>query len=105
MWDLYSDEDIRLATRKFPPKDMPGIAWYLDGFYNASDGSGIVPGIVDPMSDDHATTLRHAYYASVTFMDEQVGRVLDELDVLGLANSTIVVFHADHGWQARFIML
>lgn len=40
-----------------------------------------------------------AYYAAVTFMDEQVGRVLDELDRLGLSQSTAVVFTSDHGYH------
>jgi iduronate 2-sulfatase len=40
-----------------------------------------------------------SYYASVTFMDEQVGRVLDELDRLGLRDSTAVVFTSDHGYH------
>jgi iduronate 2-sulfatase len=40
-----------------------------------------------------------AYYASVAFMDEQVGRVLDELEALGLAENTIVVFTSDHGYH------
>jgi len=39
------------------------------------------------------------YYASVTFMDQQVGRILDELDRLGLAESTAVVFTSDHGYH------
>ncbi len=39
-----------------------------------------------------------AYYASVTFMDAQVGRVLDALDRMGLAENTIVVFWSDHGY-------
>jgi arylsulfatase len=37
------------------------------------------------------------YYAQVSFVDEQVGRVLDELDRLGLARNTLVVFASDHG--------
>jgi len=37
------------------------------------------------------------YYACIAWMDSQVGRVLDELDVLGHTNDTLVVFHADHG--------
>jgi len=39
-----------------------------------------------------------AYYASITFMDAQVGRVLDALDRLGLADNTIVVLWSDHGY-------
>jgi iduronate 2-sulfatase len=40
-----------------------------------------------------------AYYAAVAFMDAQVGRILDELDDLGLADETIVVFASDHGFH------
>lgn len=40
-----------------------------------------------------------AYYASVAFMDAQVGRMLDELSVLGLDDNTIVVFKSDHGYH------
>lgn len=42
---------------------------------------------------------RRGYYASTSFMDEQVGRVLDGLDGFGLAGNTIVVFWGDHGWS------
>lgn len=42
--------------------------------------------------------MKRAYYASVTFMDAQVGRVLNALERLGLAENTIVTFVGDHGW-------
>ena len=42
---------------------------------------------------------RRAYYSSVTYIDFEIGRVLDALDDLGLADSTIVAFWGDHGWQ------
>ena len=47
---------------------------------------------------NHVTT-PHRYMASVSFMDAQAGRVIDELDALGVADNTIVCFTADHGWQ------
>jgi iduronate 2-sulfatase len=40
-----------------------------------------------------------AYYAAITFMDQQVGRILDELDRLGLRESTAIVFTSDHGYH------
>ena len=39
------------------------------------------------------------YYAATSFIDTQIGKVLTALETLGLADSTIVVFWADHGWQ------
>lgn len=39
------------------------------------------------------------YYASVSFMDRQVGKVLDALEASGLADQTIVIFTSDHGYQ------
>lgn len=48
---------------------------------------------------DNQKRMWSAYYASVTFMDQQVGRVLDQLDQLGLRDSTAIVFTSDHGYH------
>ncbi|MBX7207673.1 MAG: sulfatase-like hydrolase/transferase [Verrucomicrobiaceae bacterium] len=51
------------------------------------------------MSDDLKRQAIQAYYAATSFMDAQVGRVLDALDRLKLTDKTIVVFHSDHGYH------
>ena len=53
----------------------------------------------DAMTDDQRREAIQAYWASITFMDAQVGHVLDALDRLGLSDSTIVVFTSDHGYH------
>jgi iduronate 2-sulfatase len=53
----------------------------------------------DKLTDDLRREALQAYYASISFMDAQVGRVLDALDRLGMAEDTIVVFTSDHGYH------
>lgn len=51
------------------------------------------------LNDSLRRQAKQAYFASIEFMDAQVGRVLDALDRLGLASNTIVVFTSDHGYH------
>ncbi len=51
------------------------------------------------LNDELRRQCRQAYLASVTFMDAQVGRVVDGLDRLGLATNTVIVFTSDHGFH------
>jgi arylsulfatase A-like enzyme len=53
----------------------------------------------DKLTDDLRRQCLQAYFASISFMDAQLGRVLDALDRLGLADSTVVVFTSDHGYH------
>ncbi len=50
------------------------------------------------LDDDDCKDAIAAYYASVTFMDTQLGLLLEALERLGLADNTIIVFWGDHGW-------
>ncbi len=51
------------------------------------------------LADDLARQAIQAYYSSITYMDAQVGRVVEALDRLGLAKNTIIVFTSDHGYH------
>lgn len=53
----------------------------------------------ETMTDELKQEAIHAYFASVTFMDAQVGKIIAALDKLGLADNTIIVFTSDHGYH------
>jgi iduronate 2-sulfatase len=93
-WDLYDPAKIQLAPNKFRPKDAPDYAILPGGeLRNYKDiPEGSIP-------DDLARQLKHGYYAAISYTDAQVGKLLDELDRLGLARNTIVILWGDHGWK------
>ena len=93
-WDLYDPAKIALAPNKFRPKDAPDYAILPGGELRAYRG---IPGGSIP--DDLARQLKHGYYAAISYMDAQLGRVLDELDRLDLRKNTIVILWGDHGWK------
>ena len=104
-WELYDPAKIPLATNSFLPQGAPAIAFgdrSLGGFYELR---GYMDYLDAPSPFDASLTesqqreLKHGYYAAVSFVDVLVGRLLDELDRLGLAEDTIVVLWGDHGWK------
>ncbi|MDH7480649.1 MAG: sulfatase-like hydrolase/transferase [Armatimonadota bacterium] len=96
-FDMYAGEKakIGLSPNPFPPKDCPEIA--LTTFGELRSYTDIPD--VGPIPDEKALELRYAYYAAASYTDAQIGRVLNELDKLGLRDKTIVVLWGDHGWH------
>jgi arylsulfatase A-like enzyme len=95
-WDLYDPAKIDLAPNQFLPIDAPSYA------VNANDGEpraykGIpAEGAVPP---DLQRKFKQAYFAGVSYSDAQIGKVLEELNRLGLNKNTIVILWGDHGWK------
>ena len=93
-WDLYDPAKIALAPNPFRAKDSPDYAVLPGGeLRNYQD----IP--AGPIPDEQARQLKHGYYAAISYMDAQLGKVLDELDRLKLRNNTIIVLLGDHGWK------
>ena len=101
-FNSYPMEDINLPGDQNPPQDMPKVAWsswgelraYLD--IAALDESG-APG--DHLPANVTKALRRAYYASVSWTDYNIGRVVKALEDNGYLNNTVISFWGDHGWQ------
>ncbi len=94
-WDLYPKDEIHLPSNYAPPKDVPDGALHNSGELRAY--AGIPP--KGPLTDDAARNLIRGYYACVSYTDAQIGKLLDELDRLNLADNTIVIVWGDHGWN------
>jgi arylsulfatase A-like enzyme len=95
-FDLYPPGSIQLSPNPNAPRDVPALA--LTNFGELRGYTDIPKG-KEPITDQQAKDLRRAYYAATSFMDSQVGRVLEELDKLGLRENTIVIVWGDHGWH------
>ena len=94
-WDLYDRAKFELPAFRSPPKDAPAFALQNSGElrqYADTPDTG-------PIDDDLARALIHGYHAATSYMDAQLGRVLDALEKEGLADKTIVVLWGDHGWH------
>ncbi len=84
-----------MAAFREHAKDSPDYAYHTWGeLRNYSD----MPAQGD-LADEQQRRLIHAYYACVSYVDAQVGRVLDALRQTGLDKNTIVVLWGDHGWH------
>ena len=94
-WDMYPAGTIKLPDNYQPSPDVPAPAlhnWYELRTYGDVPSAGGIP-------DEMALNLIRGYRACTSFVDAQIGRVLDELDRLGLRESTIVVLLGDHGYH------
>jgi len=93
-WKLY-DGKVTLPDNNYVPAGAPARSVHNSGeLRNYAD----VPKD-GPVSDSLALTLIQGYYASVSYVDAQIGRVLDELKALGLDEKTHIVLIGDHGYN------
>lgn len=96
-WDLYDPGDLPLSSVRTPPVGAPSFA----GKNRLGEVAAYepVPKRYAEMTEEIERTLVHGYYASLSYMDAQLGLVLDELERSELAENTVVVLWGDHGFH------
>jgi arylsulfatase A-like enzyme len=95
-WDLYDRSAIEPAPYQQAPKGAPEYA-YQDSWELVGGYSGIPT--ERPFPKEFQLEMIHGYRACVSYTDALIGKVLDKLDALGLADDTIIVLWGDHGWH------
>ncbi len=99
-WDMYDRETIPLAENDYLPQDAPLMAinnlrelrGYIDFNHVPHPSEG-------KLNKAEARLLKHGYLASVSYVDAQIGKLLDGLGRMGISENTIVVLWGDHGWK------
>jgi iduronate 2-sulfatase len=94
-WDLYDRASFTVPALRTAPQGAPKFApsgWGELRQYRDMPATG-------PVTDQEARALIHGYHAAVSYIDAQVGKVMDELDRLGQTRNTVIVLWGDHGWH------
>lgn len=94
-WDLYDPDQIPLATQLEGPAD--GAEMGLHASFELRVRHGI-PKTGD-IDEELARTLKHAYLACVSYVDAQIGRMIEALEEAGLRENTLIIVWSDHGWH------
>ena len=95
-WDLYDADEIKPADNPYHPENVSEYFNYnfgeLRNYYGIPKGN-------NAFSDTLNKNLKHGYYACVSYIDAQIGRLLKSLEESGLDENTIVILWGDHGWK------
>lgn len=99
MYDLYQSTTLATATVDTWPTSSPLIGWSHQLTVELENGTKFQYDPFNAVPDWVQQDQRHAYYSACSYTDENIGKVLAALEAEGLSDSTIVLFHADHGYS------
>ncbi len=105
-WDLYDRDKIELAPWQKKSIDGPDVAYHNAGEVRGfSDIDVLMKNEPDKKDGllhlpvEKQKELIHGYYSCISYLDAQVGKLLETLKAEGLDKNTIIVFWGDHGWH------
>ncbi|WP_250149236.1 sulfatase [Flagellimonas sp. 389] len=94
-WDLYDSKALQFPEFMKYPENAPEESHHNSSELRTYDG---IPS-KGPITDEMARTLIHGYYACTSYIDAQIGLIVNELETLKLKENTIIVLWGDHGWS------
>ncbi|SNR65910.1 iduronate 2-sulfatase [Lutibacter agarilyticus] len=95
-WDMYPKSSVGLSKLTERPENSSNYTMRYGGELGNYYG---MPKLFEDVPDSTAISLRRGYYACVSYVDAQVGNLMNKLDELGLRENTIVVLWGDHGYK------
>jgi iduronate 2-sulfatase len=98
-WDLYSVEEIGLIEPTSLPQGAADFMYNWSEISSYGDPDGKLFSGDSDVGEEQTLNMIHAYYACVSFIDAQVGRILKALEQNGLEDNTAVVIWSDHGFH------
>lgn len=98
-WDLYNRDAIPITDNPDIPENINLKSLHASGEFNQYALGEEKASLSKSVTDEYARKLRHAYLASISYIDAQIGKLMQELKASGLHKNTIVVVWGDHGWH------
>ncbi|QGY44263.1 sulfatase-like hydrolase/transferase [Maribellus comscasis] len=94
-WDMYKNTDFSNITDKERPENAPDIAFHQ---WQELRGYTDIPNKGE-LTSEKEQELWRSYYACVSYIDVQIGKIINELNRLKLSENTIVILWGDHGYH------
>lgn len=98
-WDLYDEKNIPLTPSPDLPANTNKASLHESAEFNQYRLGDEKASLQTAVSDAYARKLRHGYYAGISYVDAQIGKVLTALRKKGLEKNTIIVVWGDHGYH------
>ncbi|MEX0288228.1 MAG: sulfatase [Flavobacteriaceae bacterium] len=98
-WDLYERSSIPISENPNIPENLSSYSLHESGEFNQYALGEEKAGLAKSISSPYAQKLKHAYWASISYIDAQIGKIRKELKALDLDDNTIIILWGDHGWH------
>ena len=98
-WDLYQRDKIKLAEFQELADGTPRVAYHNFGELRSYSDIDDNYDVGDKLPEDKQRELIHGYMAATSFIDAQLGKLLDALESKGVLEDTVIVLWGDHGWH------